>query len=438
VSNLPFLSKLLERIVLEQLSAHLSLNSLMPVYQSAYRPHHSTETALLRITTDLLKATDDGLVSALVLLDLSAAFDTIDHQLLVDRLSSTFGIHDTALSWFQNYLQDRSQTVTTDSLSSQPVHVRFGVPQGSVLGPVLFTLYTQPLSSVIERHGLNYNSFADDTQLQNSAKPEDVDQLLASISTCFIDIKNWMTENKLKLNSDKTEALLVGTRQKIASLTATDLQLDDATVPFSPAVKSLGVFLDSTLSMQTHISFLIKTCFFHLRRIASIRRYLTRDACAKLVVSLIFSRLDYCNSLLAGLPASSIQGLQRVQNAAARLVLKKRKRDHITPLLRSLHWLPVNTRISYKLSTLVYKCLNDSAPEYLQSSLDLYTQPSDRPLRSAADPLRLHIPRSKLASAGQRAFPSVGPAAWNPLPLELRQSPSLDTFKRRLKTQLFL
>ncbi|KAK7100549.1 hypothetical protein V1264_023478 [Littorina saxatilis] len=246
-----------------------------------------------------------------------------------------------------------------------------------------------------------------------------------------------MTENKLKLNSEKTEALLVGTRQKIASLTVTDLQLDDATVPFSPAVKSLGVFLDSTLSMQTHISFITKTCFFHLRRIASIRRYLTQDACVKLVVSLIFSRLDYCNSLLAGLPASSIHGLQRVQNAAARLTLRKTKRDHILPILRSLHWLPVNTRISYKLSTLVYKCLNDSAPEYLQSSLDLYTQPSDRPLRSAADPLRLHIPRSKLASAGQRAFPSAGPSVWNSLPLELRQSPSLDAFKSRLKTQFF-
>ncbi|KAK7112839.1 hypothetical protein V1264_012225 [Littorina saxatilis] len=250
-----------------------------------------------------------------------------------------------------------------------------------------------------------------------------------------------MTENKLKLNSEKTVALLVGTRQKIASLTVTDLQLDDATVPFSPAVKSLGVFLDSTLSMQTHISFIIKTCFFHLRRIASIRRYLTHDACVKLVVSLIiFSRLDYCNSLLAGLPASSIHGLQRVQNAAccqADVEEDEARPHHLPPLLRSLHWLPVNTRISYKLSTLVYKCLNDSAPEYLQSSLDLYTQPSNRPVRSAADLLRLHIPRSKLASAGQRAFPSAGPSVWNSLPLELRQSPSLDAFKSRLKTQFF-
>ena len=436
VSNLPFLSKLLERVVLEQLNEHLSLHSLMPAYQSAYRHHHSTETALLRITTDLLNASDRGLVSALVLLDLSAAFDTIDHHLLIDRLSSTFGIQDIALSWFRSYLHDRSQTVTTESLSSRPVPVRYGVPQGSVLGPVLFTLYTQPLALVIERHNLKYHSFADDTQLYNSAKPDDFDELLASISICFLDIKNWMTENKLKLNSEKTEALVVGTRQKLASLTATDLQLADATVPFSPTVKSLGVYLDSTLSMQSHISFLTKTCFYHLRCIAAIRPYLTQEACVKLVISLLFSRIDYCNSLLAGLPASSLQGLQRVQNCAARLVLKKKRSEHITPLLRSLHWLPINNRITYKLASICYKCLNDSAPEYLRSCLELYTQ--SRPLRSASDALTLRIPRVKLVSAGQRAFSYTGPSAWNPLPLQLRQSPSFDSFRSWLKTQLFL
>ena len=435
VSNLPFLSKILERVVLEQLNAHLSLHSLMPAYQSAYRHHHSTETALLRITTDLLNATDRGLVSALVLLDLSAAFDTIDHHLLIDRLSSTFGIHDIALSWFRSYLQDRSQTVTTGSLSSRPVPVRYGVPQGSVLGPVLFTLYTQPLALVIERHNLKYHFYADDTQLYNSAKPEDFDELLASISICLFDINNWMTENKLKLNSVKTEALVLGTKQKLASLTATDLRLADASIPFSPSVKSLGVYLDSTLSMQPHISFLTRTCFFHLRRIAAIRRYLSREACVRLVISLVFSRLDYCNSLLAGISASSLQRLQHVQNCAARLVFGGRRSEHVTPLLRSLHWLPIDKRITYKLAHQCYNCLNNSAPEYLRSLLELYTKP--RPLRSAFDVLALQIPRVKLLSAGQRAFSYAGPSAWNPLPFWLRKSPNLDTFRSRLKTHLF-
>lgn len=435
VSNLPFLSKLLERIVLEQLNEHLSLNVLMPDYQSAYRPHHSTETALLRITSDLLNATDDGEVSALVLLDLSAAFDTLDHRILINRLCYTFGIRDSSLRWFQSYLQNRFQTVVVDQHSAEPASLSCGVPQGSVLGPVLFTLYTQPLTLVIERHNLNYHSFADDTQLYNSSKPDNIDNLLSSISDCFCDLKDWLTENKLKLNSDKTEALLTGTKQKLSSISATALQLSDATVPLSPQVKSLGVILDSTLSMQPHISSLTRTCFFHLRRIATIRRHLSLDACVKLVVSLIFSRLDYCNSLLSGVPSSSLHSLQRIQNSAARLVLRRKKSDHITPLLHSLHWLPIKDRISYKLDTLCHKCLNDSAPVYLSSCVDRYT-PS-RTLRSAADTQTLKIPRTKLATAGQRAFTFAGPSAWNSLPQPLREISSHDSFKQQLKTHIF-
>jgi hypothetical protein len=434
VSNLSFLSKLLERIVLHQLSEHLSVHSLLPNLQSAYRPQHSTETALLRITSDLRNAMDNGEVSALVLLDLSAAFDTIDHNILIQRLRDTFGIHSSALSWFQTYLRDRTQTVAIDAHLSEPAILSFGVPQGSVLGPVLFTLYTQPIPHVIERHNLLHHSFADDTELYNSTKPENINSLLSSISNCFSDIKNWMTENKLKLNGDKTEALLIGTKQKLSAIPDASLLLSDATVPLSTQVKSLGVILDSTLSMQPHIASLTKACFFQLRRIASIRRYLTQDACIKLVICLILSRLDYCNSLLANVPASSLQRLQRIQNSAARLILCKKKRDHITPLFHFLHWLPIKDRITYKLCTLCHKCVNKAAPAYLCSCVQLYT-PS-RPLRSAADTLTLNTPLTKLKTAGQRAFTFSGPSAWNALPLALRVAP-LDDFKGHLKTYLF-
>jgi hypothetical protein len=138
-----------------------------------------------------------------------------------------------------------------------------------------------------------------------------------------------MAANRLKLNSWRTEALVVGTRQKVTSITSTDLELADATVHFSQTVTSLGVYLDSTLSMQPIISFINKTCFF---RIAAIRRYLIMEACVKLVISFIFSRFDYCKSLLAGIPASSLEGLQRVQNCAARLLLRKKKAYNITPI----------------------------------------------------------------------------------------------------------
>ena len=149
VSNLPFLSNILERVVLLQLQSHLCANSLFEIRQSAYRKYHSTETAVLSVLEGLLTKSDEKLVSVLALLDLSAAFDTLDHAILLRRLESTFGISGLALSWFESYLSDRTQSVVVDGLMSTSVPLVFGVPQGSVLGPVLFTLYSQPLSDVI-------------------------------------------------------------------------------------------------------------------------------------------------------------------------------------------------------------------------------------------------------------------------------------------------
>ena len=152
VSNLPFISKILEKVVLTQLQKHLSENDLLEIRQSAYRKNHSTETALLSVADGLLRNADDRLVSVLALLDLSAAFDTLDHPILLQRLETTFGISGTVLHWFASYLEGREQSVKVDNVLSSPSPLRFGVPQGSVLGPILFTLYSQPLSDLICRH----------------------------------------------------------------------------------------------------------------------------------------------------------------------------------------------------------------------------------------------------------------------------------------------
>ena len=435
ISNLCFLSKLLEKVVLNQLNFHLSTNNLLNPFQSAYRQSHSTETALLHILNDLLLATDSGKVSLLTLLDLSAAFDTIDHTILLTRLQHTFGISDTALSWFSSYLSDRKQTVLINGIYSQSAHLTCGVPQGSVLGPVLFTLYASPLSTIIESHSLKHHFYADDTQLQDSASPENIQTLLTRTSECYSDVKNWMTNNKLKLNDDKTEAILISTCQKLSQLPPLSLQLCNTTIPISESAKNLGVHLDSTLSMQNFVSQTAKSCYYHLRRISLIRKHLTTEATVKLVLCLIMSRTDYCNSLLSGVNQSYIHTLQRIQNNAARLILKKKKTDHISPLLTQLHWLPVQKRILYKLDTICYKCLNNAAPDYLTSLLNSY-KPS-RTLRSASDPLTLKTPRTKLNSYGPRAFSVSGPLSWNNLPLSVRQQPTFSSFKTSLKTHLF-
>ena len=254
-------------------------------------------------------------------------------------------------------------------------------------------------------------------------------------SECYSDVKNWMTNNKLKLNDDKTEAILISTRQKLSQLPPLSLQLCNTTIPISESAKNLGVHLDSTLSMQNFVSQTAKSCYYHLRRISLIRKHLTTEATVKLVLCLIMSRIDYCNSLLSGVNQSYIHTLQRIQNNAARLILKKKKTDHISPLLTQLHWLPVQKRILYKLDTICYKCLNNAAPDYLTSLLNSY-KPS-RTLRSASDPLTLKTPRTKLNSYGPRTFSVSGPLSWNNLPLSVRQQPTFSSFKTSLKTHLF-
>ena len=221
---------------------------------------------------------------------------------------------------------------------------------------------------------------------------------------------------------------------KVSYRSYTSANIGGNSVPFKTSVKYLGVHLDKTLSMQKHISSICCASFLELRRIASIRPYLSQSAAARLVAAMVISRLDYCNSVFIGLPADQIARLQRVKNNAARLVLKKRRRDHVTPLLKELHWLPVKFRCQYKIATLAYRHFDGSLPPYLSSSLCTY-EPS-RTLRSSNEKL-LKIPKRNLKSFGQRSFSFMAPSLWNSLPATLRNVPTLSQFKSQLKTFLF-
>ena len=230
-------------------------------------------------------------------------------------------------------------------------------------GPILFVLYTTPLSTVIERHSILHHSYADDTQLQNSATPDRLPNLIDSMRLCIDDIKDWMTDNKLKLNDDKTEVMIISSSRMSTALSIPEsFVIGNGSVPFSDTVKNLGVTLDCHLSLKTHVLNLVRTANFELRRISSIRRLLTTEATATLVSAFILSRLDYCNSLLSGCPRSLILRLQKVQNNAARLILGISKREHISPHLASLHWLPIDSRIKYKLACICYNCMSTNSP----------------------------------------------------------------------------
>ena len=381
----------------------------------------------------------------LILLDLSAAFDTIDQGILLSRLSNVFGTHDKALRWIKSYLTNRSQAVRLEAqetsssskkgnrVTSDPVQLSFGVPQGSVLGPLLFTLYTAPLSELITRHGMQQHLNADDTQIYLAIK--DVTDAISSIQSCTTQIKDWMTVNKLRMNDSKTEVMLLGPKVQRNRLHLDSLMVGDSEicVPITGSIRNLGAYFDSDLSMNAHVTKVCQAIHFHLRNIGKVRKYLDFDTTTILVHSMVTNRLDYCNSLLVGIPKQTLNRLQMVQNHAARLITLSKRRDHVQPILKSLHWLPIAERVIFKVALLVYKCLHNLAPKYLEELLQRHVPA--RPLRSSSMN-RLVKPPHRLKHT-EKAFSVGGPNVWNALSLKSREAESLSTFKANLKTEVF-
>ena len=433
VSNLNFISKILERVIYNQLLSHLSSFPSVSRFQSAYRKFHSVETALIRIQNDLLLSLERKQISALVLLDMSAAFDTVNYNILVDRLSLNFGIQSSALSFLRSYLSGRSQSVLIDSTFSDSCPITTGVPQGSVLGPLLFSLYTTPLSYLLDSSSLSYHFYADDTQLYISFKACDAASALGVLSGTLDELHKWLSRNFLSLNPAKTEFLLIGSSQQRSKLTLSSFSFSGTTISSSSSVRNLGVIFDSDISLKEQIAQASKSCHYHTRQIRLIRPLLDHDSTVLLANSLVSSKLDFCNSLYAGLPKSTIQPLQLAQNSLARVVFSSRKFDRASPLLHKLHWLPISQRISFKIAVLAFKTLQVNSPSYLSDLLIPY-KPS-RSLRSEKQNL-LVVPSFR-SCAGRRSFSFFAPTLWNSLPSSLRSVTCLSSFCSRLKTYLY-
>jgi len=260
----------------------------MPQLQSAYRRHHSTETALLKVLSDIYAAINRQQETLLGLLDLSAAFNCVDHSILLDRLRTTFGICGSALNWITSFLHGRVQQVFYRGPLSAELQLLSGVPQGSVLGPILFPLYTAELFDVIAECGFTAHSFADDTQVYICTPASDYSDAMRRLSDCITRIRDWMASSRLKLKEDKTQVIWLGTRQQLNKVT-TRVLLPNATVQCSDVVNDLGVQLDSQLTMADHVPALSRSCFFQLRQLRSIKQSLLLEATTKLVHAIISS-----------------------------------------------------------------------------------------------------------------------------------------------------
>lgn len=433
VSNLNFIGKLLEKVVATRIKTYLAMHNLLEPFQSAYRSFHSTETALTKVFNDLAMAVDKKKVAILVLLDLTAAFDTIDHIILLQRCSENFGIQGKALDWLKSYITNRKQQVIINGEQSEPRSLHCGVPQGSILGPLLFIMYTSQLGAMLRTKNISFHLYADDTQLYFTSEIEDLDDQINHAERTIEMVKAWMESNMLKLNATKTEFLVISTKYHLDRLRETELKFGEDIIQPSAKARNIGVTFDPTLSMVQHINTMSSCLNYHLRNIARIRKLITRSAAEKVVHALISSRLDYCNGLLQNLPASRLRPLQMAQNTAARIITLTPRSDHITPVLMALHWLPVQARISYKTATMTFKALHGLTPDYVSDMLAPYT--TIRPLRSSNTALLQTAPYS--TTHGKRAFSVAAPILWNALPEEIRQCDSYETFKSKLKTLLF-
>lgn len=440
VSNLAFLHKILEKVVASQLTAHLAAHGLNDPLQSAYRRGHSTESAMLKIKADLDLILDKGDAALVVLLDLSAAFDTIDHKVLLSRLQTYTGVTRTALLWIRSYLTDRKQIAVVNGAKSKQFPLSVGVPQGSVLGPLLFSIYILPLRAIIEKHDILRHGYADDLQLYCRLpfrRPVECEETVEKVNRCVSEIRNWMLVNKLLINDSKTESLLVMNKAAVKQVDKLEISVTVGTEKIKPSksVRNLGATLDAHLSMESHIANMTRSAYYHLRRIQKIRCHLDTETCRKIVHSCVTSRLDYHNGLLTGVSDKALHRLQLVQNNAARVITGTKLHEHIRPVLYTLHWLPIKERIAYKVLMFVHMALhNSSAPEYLRDLVTIY-HPT-RSLRSASDPWTLTIMRTHNL-VGTKSFPVHGAKVWNSLPLGLRENPSRTMFKKDLKTYLF-
>ena len=298
----------------------------------------------------------------------------------------------------------------------------------------MFTQYASSVFDVVHSHANLIHGYADDHQIYNSFHPDCLQQMTTSMEDCISDVRRWMMSMKLKMNDAKTEYILIGTKQQLSKCQNVSITIGNSVIQPSDCIRNLGAYFDKNMSMEQHIKIKCKAAYAQLYNISKIRKYLDYKSAELLVHALVHSHIDYCNSLLVGLPKYLINKLQMVQNTAARVLCNVGKYEHITPTLKKLHWLPVPYRIKFKICLITFNALHGIGPAYIRDLLTIWDV--NHCLRSN-DALTLVVPWMKHKTLGDRAFRAAAPREWNALPTNLRNINDYGVFKKNLKTLFF-
>ena len=428
ISVLPAVSKVCERIIYDQLYCYLTKHKLLTKYQSGFRPLHSTVTALLDATNEWYLNIDKGMTNLAVFLDLAKAFDTVSHHILLKKLNM-YGIKGRTHDWFSSYLSNRMQQCTVEGCFSKPLPLSCGVPQGSILGPLLFIIYINDLPFSLSNS--KPRMYADDTILSASAVSST--ELFSKMNTDLINIRNWLLANKLSLNVTKTEYMLFGSTHRLSNLGKPNiLKIGDEEIKRVDKTKYLGMSLDEQLTWTEHIEQLCLRVNRSINGLKQARHYVPTDTLKLMYNALIQPTFDYCDTVYDSLNAGLADQLQKLQNRAARIITFQGYDTRSQEILKQLNWENLALRREKRLGAIMYDIINKHAPTYLS---DLFITNKDSNvykshLRENALNINLnHIPKTEYF---KHSFMYRGMKNWNSLPTTVKLSQSKAIFKRRV------
>lgn len=430
ISILPFLSKVLERVVYRQLSQFLQSHSLLNSFQSGFRSAHSTSTALIKITDDIRLAMDGKQLTLLTLLDFSNAFNCVDHSILLAILRS-LNISLSVCDWFRSYLCGREQRVQIDDTKSDWCDVVAGVPQGGVLSPLLFSIFINTLVS-----NLRFSSFhlyADDVQLYLSFSPNNIINAIDLLTEDLRAVSSWSQKFGLQINTSKTQVMITGSRGFLSRLDRNSLpsvKYNDIPLVYCSEVKNLGLFITESLNWDKHITEVSRKIFGSMHAMKRMQNFLPFSAKITLVNSILLPIIDYADVCYCDATEEQLNKLERLLNVCIRYVFGLRKYDHISHYRSQLKWLKIRFRRDTHLLCLLYNILNNPlSPHYLKERFSPLST-SDRPTRSSQQ-LLLNTPEHK-TSFYTDSFTVSAIRLWNSMPVDIREAASLGIFKTKL------
>ena len=433
IAILPVVSKLIEKVAHKQLYTFLSMHNILCNSQFGFRAGHSTSAALGALTDDWLRFIDIGQIIGAIYVDLKRAFDTVDTRVMSTKLRR-IGCSDMVISWFNSYLNNRKQRVAVRGTLSDEHSVSLGVPQGSILGPLLFLIYIDDLVQALKH--CSVIMYADDTTLYVHSKS--LQDIQSKLQEDMNSLKEWLCVNKLKLNTDKTKFMLIGTTKKLSCMSAEEnitIEFDGDVIERCAQIKCLGVIIDEHLSWSYHVDYICKKVYGSLSMLRRVRPYVDTNTLKILYLCIVQSHLDYCCEIWGLRFHMHTERLLKLQKRAARLILKCSFYTPSKEMFHKLKWLPFNDRVTYFKCVFMYRCINGLSSQFYRNVFKFASNSHSFNTRYAKND-NLITPNVRTEIYKHSLYYS-SILLWNSLPVEIKQSQSLSIFKRELKLHLF-